>query len=131
MPNSPTVASPVLQWLRLEGFTVAALAALLYAHSGASWWLFLILWLIPDLSMLGYLAGPRYGSYCYNAVHTYTGPTALAAIALLLHHPALLPYAYIWFNHIGLDRLLGYGLKYPDGFAQTHLKALLRSPKEL
>lgn len=127
----PAVAPPVLQWLRLEGLAVTALAALLYAHSGASWWLFAALWLVPDLSMLGYLAGPRLGSYCYNAVHTYTGPIALAATALILHRPVLLPYACIWFNHIGLDRLLGYGLKYPYGFAQTHLKALPQTPKEL
>ncbi|HEY9126179.1 MAG TPA: DUF4260 domain-containing protein, partial [Acidobacteriaceae bacterium] len=103
----------------------------LYARSGASWWLFFALWLAPDLSMLGYLAGPRLGSYCYNAVHTYTGPISLAAIALLLNHPALLPFAYIWLNHIGVDRLLGYGLKYPYSFGQTHLKALPGSPKEL
>lgn len=131
MPNSPAVAPPVLQWLRLEGLAVAAIATLLYAHSGASWWLFLALWLVPDLSMLGYLAGPRLGSYSYNAAHTYTGPIALAAAALLLHQPRLLPYAYLWFHHIGLDRLLGYGLKYPYDFGQTHLKALPRSPKEL
>ena len=130
--SAPAVAPPVVQWLRVEGFAVAALATLLYARSGASWWLFAALWLIPDLFMLGYLAGPRFGSYCYNAVHTYTGPIGLAGIALISRHMELLPYAYIWFHHIGLDRLLGYGLKYPYGFAGTHLKASLpRSPKEL
>jgi hypothetical protein len=128
---SPAVAPPVVQWLRLEGLAVTALATLLYARSGASWWLFAALWLVPDLSMLGYRAGPRLGSYCYNAVHTHTGPIALTAAALVFHLPALLPYAYIWFHHIGLDRLLGYGLKYPAGFAQTHLKTLPHSLKQL
>jgi len=125
------VKPPVLHWLRLEGLAVAALATIFYAQSGASWWLFAALWLVPDLSMLGYLSGPRMGSYCYNAVHTYTAPIALAGTGLLLHRPVLLPYAYIWFHHIGLDRLLGYGLKYPSGFAQTHLKALPQSLKQL
>ena len=129
--SAPAVAPPVVQWLRVEGLAVTALATLLYAHSGASWWLFAALWLVPDLSMLGYLAGPRFGSWCYNAVHTYTGPIAFAGIAIALRHAELLPYAYIWFHHIGLDRLLGFGLKYPYGFAGTHLKALPRSPKEL
>ncbi len=128
---APAVAAPVLQWLRLEGLAVVGLSALLYARTGAPWWLFAALWLVPDLSMLGYLAGPRLGSYCYNAVHTYTAPMALAAIALILHRPALLPYVCIWLNHIGLDRMLGYGLKYPWGFPQTHLKALPQSPKQL
>ena len=129
--STPAVAPPVVHWLRIEGLAATALATLLYARSGASWWLFAALWLVPDLSMLGYLAGPRLGSYCYNAVHTYIAPIALTLAALLMHRPVLLPYAYIWFHHIGLDRLLGYGLKYPYGFAGTHLKALPQSPKEL
>ena len=41
--------------LRLEGLAVAAVTAVLYARTGASWWLFAALWLMPDLSMLGYL----------------------------------------------------------------------------
>ena len=128
---APAVAPPVVQWLRLEGLAVVALATFFYARSGASWWLFAALWLVPDLSMLGYLRGPRLGSWCYNAVHTYIGPIALTAIALGFDHPALVPYAYIWFHHIGLDRLLGYGLKYPWGFPQTHLKSLPQSLKQL
>ncbi len=127
----PAVAPPVVQWLRLEGLAVVALATLLYARSGASWWLFAALWLVPDLSMLGYLAGPRRGSYCYNAVHSYILPIALVAAALLFSRSVLIPYALIWFHHIGLDRLLGYGLKYPYSFTQTHLKTVPESLKQL
>ena len=29
--------------------------------------------------------------------------------------------ALVWLAHIGLDRLLGMGLKYNDRFAHTHL----------
>jgi hypothetical protein len=120
-PDHPAVAPPVLWWLRIEGLAVAALGAVLFANRGASWWLFAALWLAPDLSFLGYLAGPRWGSLAYNTAHSYVLPAMLAALAVLLHRLALLPFALIWFNHIGVDRLLGYGLKYPTGFGFTHL----------
>src|SRR6202051_4587483 len=121
---SPTAGSHVQVFLRLEGAAAAALAAVFYARTGASWWLFAALWLVPDLSMLGYLAGSCRGARTYNTVHPYTGPGALALSALLLHAYALLPFALIWANHIGVDRLMGYGLKYADGFGFTHLGRL-------
>jgi len=117
-------AAPVTNLLRLEGLAAAALSAVFYAQTGASWWLFAALWLAPDLSMLGYLGGSNLGSRVYNAIHSYTTPAALAVTALLLQKPALVPYALIWINHIGVDRLLGYGLKYPTGFQWTHLGKL-------
>jgi hypothetical protein len=119
-----TVTGSVLALLRLEGLAVAAVTVVLYARTGAGWWLFAALWLAPDLSMLGYLAGSCWGARCYNAVHTYVVPAALALSALLLNAPALLPFALIWVNHIGVDRLMGYGLKYSDGFGWTHLGRL-------
>lgn len=125
---SPAVASPVLWWLRLEGLAVAMLSAIFYARTGASWWLFAALWLLPDLSFLAYLDGPRLGSYCYNAVHSYLLPAVLVTAALLLRQAPLLPFALLWFNHIGVDRLLGYGLKYPGGFGFTHLGKLGKRP---
>ncbi len=101
---------------------MAAVAAILYAHTGASWWLFAALWLVPDLSMLGYLTGPCQGARIYNAFHTYAVPVILGLSALLLHaRGPIIPIALIWANHIGADRLLGYGLKYADGFGWTHL----------
>lgn len=118
---APPLPGPITQLLRLEGLAVATVSALLYAHTGASWWLFAILWLTPDLSMLGYLAGPCRGSRVYNAFHTYTVPVTLGVCGLLLNAPALVAVALIWANHIGVDRLLGYGLKFSDGFGWTHL----------
>lgn len=126
------VSSPVVWWLRLEGLAVAVLSAILYSRTGASWWLFALLWLVPDLAMFGYLAGPRWGSYCYNAAHWYLLPSTLATVALLMPYAALMPFALLWFNHIGVDRLLGYGLKYPSGFGVTHLSSSrARSLKDL
>jgi hypothetical protein len=123
--STPMVQGSVLTLLRLEGLAVSAAAAVLYARTGASWWLFAALWLAPDISMLGYLAGrPCRGARIYNAAHTYVVPGLLALSALILHADALLPYALIWINHIGVDRLLGYGLKYSEGFGWTHLGRL-------
>lgn len=108
--------------LRLEGLAVVAVTALLYARTGVNWWLFALLWLVPDLSMLGYLAGACRGARIYNAIHTYVGPAALGVCAYLLHaNVVTLAIALTWGNHIGVDRLLGYGLKYGEGFGFTHL----------
>ena len=119
--TAPAISSSVLFLLRLEGLAVAAVSAVLYARTGASWWLFAALWLAPDLSILGYLAGPVWGARIYNSIHTYITPLPLALPFLLLHRSGLLPFALIWVNHIGVDRLLGFGLKYPAGFGWTHL----------
>jgi hypothetical protein len=107
--------------LRLEGLVAAAATAFLYARSGESWWLFAALWLVPDLSMLGYLGRPCRAARIYNAFHTYLIPGLLVMIAILLHAQQVYAVALIWANHIGVDRLLGFGLKYGDGFGWTHL----------
>jgi hypothetical protein len=118
----PTSRSSIQLLLRLEGFVVAAVTALAYARTGVSWWWFLALWLAPDLSMLGYLAGPCRGARVYNAIHTYVGPAAMGVCAWLLHaNVVALAIALTWANHIGVDRFLGYGLKYGEGFGFTHL----------
>jgi hypothetical protein len=110
--------------LRLEGLAAAAVATVFYARTGASWWMYAALFLVPDLSMLGYLGGPKLGARIYNAIHSYITPATLAVSALLLGANGLVPFALIWVSHIGVDRLLGYGLKYPEGFGRTHLGIL-------
>jgi hypothetical protein len=117
----PARRSSVLFLLRFEGLAMAVLSAVFYARMGASWWLFAALWLTPDLSMLGYLAGPCWGARIYNALHTYVTPAALGVCGLLFNAHADVAVALIWVNHIGVDRLLGFGLKYADGFGYTHL----------
>ena len=106
---------------------MAVITAVLYARMGASWWLFAALWLAPDLSMLGYATGrPCRGSRIYNVFHTYALPGVLALAAIALHARADVPLALIWVNHIGVDRMLGYGLKFSDGFGFTHLGTIGR-----
>jgi hypothetical protein len=122
--TDPMAELHVQVFLRLEGLAVAVVSALFYARTGASWWLFAALWLLPDLSMLGYLGGPKLGARIYNAIHSYVTPGTLVAMSILLKSPGLLPYAFVWIFHIGVDRLLGYGLKYPQGFGFTHLGRL-------
>jgi hypothetical protein len=107
--------------LHLEGLVVLVAACVLYRELGASWIKFAVLFLTPDLLMFGYLFGRKTGARCYNTVHTYIGPILLGLVAYLTSHPALIPYCVIWVAHIGLDRLVGYGLKYESDFKDTHL----------
>jgi len=105
--------------LRLEAAALLAASLVAYAHLGAGWGMFAALLLVPDLSLLGYLAGARTGAIVYNAAHSSLGPALLAATGLVV--PAVLPFAAIWLAHVGMDRMLGYGLKYGTAFGDTHL----------
>ena len=96
-------------------------AAFAYSTLGGRWAGFATFFLVPDLSMLGYLGGRRLGAACYNAGHSYVGPAALAAFGVADSIPMLLGIACVWIAHIGFDRMLGYGLKYATGFGDTHL----------
>ncbi|MCI4679818.1 DUF4260 domain-containing protein [Rhodoblastus acidophilus] len=121
--DSPAAAATgAVKWLlRAEGALVLALATLAYHRLGGGWALFALLFLAPDLTMLGYLIDPRWGARVYNFGHTYLTPTILAVAGYALATPALYGIALIWIAHIGTDRLLGFGLKYPTGFGATHL----------
>lgn len=112
-------AGSVRAWLRLEGLAALAAATYVYAWGGHSWLLFAALFLVPDLGFLGYLAGPRAGAAVYNVLHSYAVPVGIAAAFYTMDRPLVLP--LIWIAHIGFDRMLGYGLKYPTAFADTHL----------
>jgi len=107
--------------LRLEGLALLAGMTLLYGVWGGPWWMFLALFLAPDLSFAAYLGGPRWGAIVYNAAHSTLGPIALMVAGFARAAPPLQSLAAIWLAHIGFDRSLGYGLKYPAGFGFTHL----------
>jgi hypothetical protein len=108
--------------LHAEGATVFAASTALYFHGDRAWWLYLLLALAPDLSMLAYAGGARVGAVGYDAAHTYVVPVALGAGGLLGGSDALVAVALIWLAHIGVDRAVGYGLKYETGFRDTHLQ---------
>jgi hypothetical protein len=117
--------------LRLEGLAAVGAAAWAYQLSGGSWGWFAALLLVPDLSMVAYLAGPRAGAIAYNAVHTYVGPGLLAVLAWVTHASWFASLALIWVAHIGIDRALGYGLKYATAFSDTHLGRIGRAPNSV
>jgi len=123
-PSSPAVLGLPRHLLRLEGLAVLAAATLGYAALGGSWPLFAALFLLPDLAMAGYLRGPALGALAYNLAHSHRSPAVLAAAGLVLGAEEAVAVALIWSAHIGFDRALGYGLKYPEGFAATHLGRL-------
>lgn len=108
--------------LRLEGGVVLAFAVFSYHILEAPWLWFFVLLLVPDVFMVGYLAGSRVGAAVYNVGHTYLLPGLLAAAGIASGTTGLLYGAAIWTAHIGLDRLLGFGLKDATGFKDTHLQ---------
>jgi uncharacterized protein DUF4260 len=110
--------------LRAEGGIVFAASLLLYGEIRASWILFVVLVLAPDLSMLGYFFGVRLGSALYNLFHVLVVPLVLIALSIFYKQLWLLPFGLIWTAHIGMDRLLGFGLKYPTRFHDTHFQRL-------
>ena len=107
--------------LRLEGLTLFVGMVMLYAAWGGSWLVFALLFFVPDLSFLAYLADARFGAIVYNAAHSYMAPVTLLTLGFGLASPLTLSIALVWLAHIGIDRALGYGLKYAAGFGFTHL----------
>jgi hypothetical protein len=109
------------QLLRLEGAVLLAASLFFYWRVGGDGWLFLLLILAPDLAMLGYLAGAEIGASAYNLFHIELWPAVLAILGVTTGNAWLLATGLIWFAHLGADRLMGFGLKYPTAFKDTHL----------
>ncbi len=108
--------------LHAEGVAVAVAAVAVYFYADHPWWLLLVLALAPDVSLAGYAAGPRVGAAAYNAVHTYVLPVALATAGVIAEADTAVALGLIWLAHIGVDRAVGYGLKYPKDFRETHIQ---------
>lgn len=119
--DPPTGTATVL---RLEGAAVLVASLLAYHAIDGPWLWFALLFLAPDLSMVGYLRGARPGARLYNLVHTYVGPALVGVVWFFTAEPWTLRVAAIWSAHIGLDRMLGFGLKDPTGFKDTHLQRI-------
>ena len=108
--------------LRLEGAALLGGSITLYADGGWSWLAFLLLFLAPDVSLLAYVAGARAGMVAYDAAHFAALPLVLGVTGVLDGSDVAVQVALVWLGHIGLDRMLGFGLKYPAGFRDTHLQ---------
>jgi hypothetical protein len=107
--------------LRLEGLCVLAAASTAYAEFGFSWATFALYFLLPDLALFAYFAGAKAGAVCYNTTHSYVGAMICLTLGFIAGFPGFQCAGLIWCAHIGFDRALGYGLKYPEGFGFTHL----------
>ena len=117
--------NPARQILRAEGFVCFLLACAFYQVQGFSWLAFGLWFFLPDVAILVYVFGnERVGMWAYNATHSTLGAGLVALLGLGLDVPVLLQASLIWFAHIGFDRALGYGLKFPLGFRVTHLGVL-------
>lgn len=111
--------------LQLESFMVLFTSVVLYSHYNGNWWMFAILLFAPDISMLGYIANRQVGTITYNIVHNYTLPLILIVGGILFPaYITLTQLGLIWSTHIGFDRVLGYRLKYPTNFKDTHLNKM-------
>lgn len=110
-------------WQRAEGALVflGALAILMQGWQPFAWWQAALIFFAPDLSFAGYLAGPRVGATVYNAVHLYGFGVAVMALGAMADLPWITALGFLWLAHAGFDRMLGYGLKLPSGFQDTHL----------
>ncbi|RWR05972.1 DUF4260 domain-containing protein [Siminovitchia fortis] len=107
--------------LHVEGLVVLALSLWIYGYNQFSWILFIVLLFAPDLSMFGYLINNKIGAIIYNVFHTYTVAMIVIFFGLLFVSSTTLAIGLIWVSHIGMDRMFGYGLKYPTEFKDTHL----------
>lgn len=111
----------VRSWLRLEGLAAFVAGLALFGASGGNWLLVVPLLLLPDVSAVGFLAGPRAGAITYNAIHNWVPGLAVLGLGAWLGSPAILLVAAILIAHVGMDRAVGYGLKLPSSFHDTHL----------
>jgi len=112
-----------ITFLRAEGLALLVAATAVYSLQDFSWLMFVVLLLTPDLFMVGYLHDTKLGAIIYNIGHSTVLPLLLAISYLLMSNApdVILQLSLIWFAHIGLDRMLGYGLKHTDNFKHTHL----------
>ena len=110
--------------LRLEGLAVLLLAVFAYSRLEFSWLVFFLLLLWPDIAIVAYAINKDLGTAVYNLLHTYTLPIIFITASVLFSWTFGIQFALIWFAHIGMDRLVGYGLKYRSEFKDTHITRL-------
>jgi hypothetical protein len=116
-----TVVGAPRRWLQLEGATLLVGTLIAFSTTHRSWWLVPLVLFLPDLFAAGYLGGTRIGAHIYNVAHTTALPTLLVGLGWWQHNSIVLVLGLVWLSHIGMDRMLGFGLKYSDRFQHTHL----------
>jgi len=107
--------------LKLEEAFMFGLSIFLFSKLDYAWWWYPVLILAPDLSMIGYLLNTRIGALTYDFIHHKGLGIALWILGVVISNQLLQLIGLILFGHSSMDRALGYGLKYPDSFHNTHL----------
>lgn len=116
------VPDTVRFWLIAEGTAVLIAAGVAYNVLSGDWLLFVPLMLLPDISAVGYLVGPRVGAFGYNLVHNWAVGVAVLGLGVWADSDPLLIAGIVLVAHVGMDRMLGYGLKHVTGFKDTHMQ---------
>ena len=121
-PGVPGMTNGAVRtWLRLEGLAAFAAGLAVFGASGGNWLFIVPMLLVPDVSAVGYLAGPRVGAFTYNAIHNWVPGLAVLGLGAWLASPVVVLAGSILVAHVGMDRAVGYGLKLPGSFHDTHL----------
>src|SRR3954451_7512688 len=126
-PADGMVTGAVRSWLRLEGAAAFAAGLGVFGMTGGNWLFVIPLLLVPDVSALGYVAGPRVGAFTYNLAHTWVPGILVLGLGVWTGLTAVELAAAILLAHVGMDRALGYGLKLPTSFQDTHLGRIGRA----
>ncbi len=113
--------------LKLEELFLFGVSIYLFTRLDLAWWMFPLFLFTPDLSMLGYLISPRVGAWTYNFIHHKAFGISVYILGIILVNPVLQFAGLILFGHSSMDRVMGYGLKYPDSFQHTHLGMIGKS----
>ncbi len=108
-------------WLRLEGGAAFVAGLAVFLAAGGPWLLAIPLLLLPDASAIGYLRGPRLGAFTYNLFHNWAIGLAVLGLGLWTGNTLVILAGAILIAHVGMDRAVGYGLKLPTSFQETHL----------
>jgi len=107
--------------LKLEELGQFLLSIILFNQLDYAWWIFPAFILLPDLSMIGYLANPKTGAWLYNFLHHKLVAITILILGFWLNYSLLTLAGVILFGHSAVDRIFGYGLKFNDNFKNTHL----------
>ena len=110
--------------LKLEELALFSIGIVAFSTLDIAWWWFLVLLLVPDIGMLGYLINSKVGAFTYNLCHHRAIAVVLIVFGYFYGNTILLLSGIMLFSHIAFDRMLGYGLKYPDSFNNTHLGSI-------
>ena len=118
---APPLGPDVMAWLRLEGLAGLVAGVVLFGQLGGAWLILVPAVLLVDVSMVGYLRGPRLGALTYNLAHQWATGLAVLGCGLASGVSLLALAGAVLIAHVGMDRVAGYGLKFPTSFQDTHL----------